>query len=113
MQRRWEPAGLQNRSPAARFDKEELFVKVDPVRHAQAAVEIHQIDAAAQQHVLAVVDHFGGVDVARNADKKWRGRPGIPGPRKDQLEIPIAPSAAAEARPAKPPPITITDGMQN
>ena len=59
VQWRRKPAGLQDRSSAARLDKEELLVKLDPIRHAQAAVEIHQIDAAAQQHVLAVVDHFG------------------------------------------------------
>src|SRR5208282_4661102 len=59
VQRGWEPAGLQNRSSATGFDKEKLPVKLDSVRHAQAAVEIHQIDAAAQQYMLAVVDHFG------------------------------------------------------
>ncbi len=111
VQWRRQPSGLQNRSSAAGFDKEKLLVKLDPIRHAQAAVEIHQIDAAAQQDVLAVVDDFGCC--RREPDKKWRGHPGIHGPQKDQLEIRIGPARQPTARPAKPPPITITDGMRN
>ena len=84
------PPACKHRSPAARLHKEELLVKLDPVRHAQAAVEIHQIDAAAQQHVLAVVDHFRRC--RPEPDKKWRGRPGIPVPQKDRLGIPIGPA---------------------
>ena len=46
------PAGL---------DEVELAIEADAVPHAQPRVEIQQIDATAQQHVLAVVDQFGTV----------------------------------------------------
>ncbi len=59
VQRRGQSAGFQDRRSAARLDEVKPLVKLNPVRDAQAPVKIHQIDAAAQQHVLAIVDDFG------------------------------------------------------
>ena len=59
MQRRGQPAALAaRRNPPARLDEVKLAIKPDPVPHAQPPVKIQQVDAAAQQNVLAVVDHF-------------------------------------------------------
>src|SRR5260370_9651622 len=61
MKRRTQPAGSQYRRPSARLDEVELFVEMDPVGDVQALIEIHDIDAAAQQQVLALIDDFGAV----------------------------------------------------
>src|SRR5580693_3355445 len=54
-----KPSRRQHRSPAARFDEIKLLVKMDSVYDVQASVEIHDVDAAAQDEMLAVVDHLG------------------------------------------------------
>ena len=78
MRGRGKHAALEDGSAPAGFDEEELAMKADFVLHAQPPVEIEQIDAAAQQHVLAVVDHFTrplpptGHDVARPPRKGAR-----------------------------------------
>ena len=59
MQRRWQSPTAQNGDAAAGLDEIELAVKLDAVPHAQAYVKIQQVDAAAQQHVLAIVDGLG------------------------------------------------------
>ncbi len=51
-------SGAQSTHAAAGFDEENFAVKRDIVLDAQATVEIHQVDAAAEQDVLAVVDGF-------------------------------------------------------
>ena len=51
------PARRVLRAPAG-LDEEEFAMKGDVVRDAQAPIEIDQVDAAAQQDVLAVVDGF-------------------------------------------------------
>ncbi len=58
VQRRGQPAGAQCRDPAPGLDEVKLLVEFDPVGHAQPAVKVHQVDAASQQHMLAIVDHF-------------------------------------------------------
>ena len=45
------------RAPSG-LDEEEFPVEFDPIHYSQAPVEIQQIDAAAQQHMLAIVDGF-------------------------------------------------------
>ncbi len=42
----------------ARFDKKEFFVEADLVAYAETSIEVEQIDAAAQEHVLAVIHHL-------------------------------------------------------
>ena len=65
----------------------------DLVAHAQALVEIEQVDAAAQQHVLAVVDHFGILVGGR--DGKGCGASAEEGPRLRQFHME---SRAAQSR---------------
>src|SRR5579871_554178 len=58
MERRRQLAAPQNRNAAVRFDEIELAIEPDPVADTQPPVEIEQVDAAAKQNVLAVVDGF-------------------------------------------------------
>src|SRR5258708_1236897 len=53
-----EDASLQDGGPPAWLDEVELAMKTDLAVDTQAPVEIHQIDATAQEDVLAVVDDF-------------------------------------------------------
>ena len=107
---------LQNRSSATGLDKEKLFVKLDPVRHAQAAVEIHQIDTATQQHMLAVVDHFGSACGA-GSFARYRIRSGAAAKESSGLKDVYLKSGLAQrggsGEAGQPPPITITDDMRN
>ena len=96
---------------AARLDEVEFAGKTHPVAHAQPAVEIEQIHAAAQQHVLAVVDHLGILVGRRHRDRTSRGRPEIRALRRDRPSNPASPSAAAAASPASPPPTTMALGI--
>ena len=61
MQRGRQRAAAQRGDASAGLDEVELAIEADTVPHAQPRVEIQQIDATAQQHVLAVVDQDGGV----------------------------------------------------
>jgi hypothetical protein len=61
---------------------------MDPIGYAQAAVEIHQIDAAAQQDMLAVVYHFG--IVARNGIGGSSAAQESPGLKKINLKSGLA-----------------------
>ena len=94
VQRRGKPSGLQHRSSAAGLNKEKLLVKMDPIRHAQAPVEIHQIDAAAQQDMLAVVDYFRRIvrmrSVAWNRIRSGAAAQESPGLKKINLESGLA-----------------------
>jgi hypothetical protein len=53
---RREYSGLEKAAAAAGLDEDELFVELDLVFDAEAFVEVEQVDAAAQQDVLTVVD---------------------------------------------------------
>src|SRR3954469_9544977 len=59
MRRSTEHTRAEYAAPAPRFYKVELAGKSDVLRHSQPPVEIQQVDAAAQQNMLAVVDEFG------------------------------------------------------
>ena len=59
MEGRGQAAALEHGDPAARFNEVELAKEADALADAQPLVEIQQVYAAAQQHVLAVVDGFG------------------------------------------------------
>ena len=65
---KWNGAGrrprLQHGDAAAGFDEVELAIEADALADAEPLVEIQQIDAAAQQHVLAVVDGLGDLFAA-------------------------------------------------
>ena len=65
MKRRGQAAAAQDGEPAAGLEKVEFAIELDAVAHAQALVEIEQVDAAAQQDVLAVIDGLG--DLVRDA----------------------------------------------
>ena len=49
-----------HRSAPARLEKRQAIVPADLVRDSEALVELDEIGAAAEQHVLAVVDDFAG-----------------------------------------------------
>ena len=93
MQRRRQRAAAQRGDASARLHEIELAVPADFVGHAQPLVEIEQIDAAAQQHVLAVVDHLGILIGGR--DRKGGGASAQKGPRLRQFD---AKSRAAQGR---------------
>ncbi len=59
MRRGGKHAALEDGSAAAGFDEMEFAMEADFVFDAETAIEVEQIDAAAQQDVLAVVDHLG------------------------------------------------------
>ena len=56
MKRSRQEAAAHRRDPAAGFNPIELAIKMNAIFDAQPLVEIDQVRAAAQQHVLAVVD---------------------------------------------------------
>ena len=51
----------QSRDAAAGLDEVKLAIKANAVAHAQPRIKIQQVDATAQQDVLAVVDQDGRV----------------------------------------------------
>src|SRR4051812_3251313 len=59
MKRRGEAAPVEDRHASSGLDKVELAIELDAVADAQPVVEIEQVDAAAQQDVLAVVNDLG------------------------------------------------------
>src|SRR5262244_312489 len=63
MQGRRQPATPKDAELAARLDKVELAVEANPLPHPEPLVKIQQVDAAAQQHVLAIVDRLAAVRV--------------------------------------------------
>jgi len=74
MKWRWQRSGFQRRYAAARLDEVELAMPRDFVIDAKTPVEVHQVDAAAQQDVLAIVDRFAGGFIRRGASAKGRPR---------------------------------------
>ena len=79
-------------------------VEADQVSRADAAIEVEQVGAAAQQHVLAVVQFFAGLRVFE------RPRPAAERPAgfEQRDGAPADSSATAAAMPASPPPTTTT-----
>ena len=59
MQRRWQVATPRRGDASAGLKKIVLAVKANVLIDAQPPVKIEQVHAAAQQHVLAIVDHIG------------------------------------------------------
>ena len=55
---RRQNTSLEPGSAPTRLQEVELLLKADPGVHSEPPVEIQEIDAAAQQYVLAVVDRF-------------------------------------------------------
>src|SRR6202042_1688120 len=58
MERRRQKRGLEDAPPSARLQESKAIEPADRIADAQTAIEIDEVDAVAQQHVLAVVDHF-------------------------------------------------------
>jgi hypothetical protein len=50
---------------AAGFDEDELAVEGDVVGYAQALIEVEEVDAAAEEDMLAVVDNLASGFVGR------------------------------------------------
>ncbi len=69
MQRCGQRTSAQRGDAAARLDEVKLVIEANAVPHPQPAVEIQQIDATAQQHMLAIVDEEGIV-VGRSERKR-------------------------------------------
>src|SRR5438094_10357280 len=57
-------SGTQHATPATRLDKHKFPMEGDFVRDTQTLIEIEQVDATAQQNVLAVVDCLGTLRAA-------------------------------------------------
>ena len=72
---------------------------------AETAIEVDEIGAAAQQHVLAVIDYFAGARqfVRRSAATEI----GTPLEEFDAIAC-VGQSALAADKPASPPPMTAT-----
>ena len=88
--------------------KQNSRIEADLVLDAQPPVKIEQIDAAAQQHVLAVVDHLG----VFAADRPGSGAAAEEAAGFVKIDFKSGTArAAVAARPASPPPITATRGM--
>ena len=60
MKRRGQRARLQHRRLAAGQDEGDLVVPANLLLDAEPAVEVDEVGAAAQQHMLAVVDNLAG-----------------------------------------------------
>ncbi len=79
---RRQHATAEHTAASARFDERELTRERNILLDAQAAIKIEQVDAAAQQDMLAVVDELGLFAVA---DFIGSGTPAQEGPRFQQL----------------------------
>ena len=86
MEGRGQPAAAQNGDAAAGLEEIELAIELDAVAHAQPLVEIQQVDAAAQQDVLAVVDGLGFL-AGRGGKRIRRGAPAQERPRFEQVHF--------------------------
>ena len=60
MKGRGQKGRLENAPPSARLDEGQAIEPADGIADAQAAVKIDEVDAVAQQHMLAVIDHLAG-----------------------------------------------------
>jgi hypothetical protein len=89
----------QHRDPPAGLDEVELAIEADAVADAQPLVEIQQVDAAAQQHVLAVVDGLGDLFAARR-NRVGRGAAAQIRARLVQIHLP---TVAAQGRRRRQP----------
>src|SRR3569833_1215904 len=58
MKRSWNGRRIQGGATPARLDERELLVPLDLVLNTEALVEVDQVRAATEQHVLAVVHDF-------------------------------------------------------
>ena len=77
MKRCGQQTALHDGSAAAGFDPIKLTIEIDPVCHAEPPIEVDQVRAAAQKHVLAVVDGgrfvIGGVERIRSGAAAQKG----------------------------------------
>ena len=59
--KRWrQRSRLQRRGASSGKNERDLVVPANLLFHAETAIELDQVGAAAQQHVLAVVHNFSG-----------------------------------------------------
>ncbi len=94
-----KPRRPQLRTPPARLDHRHLAGPVNLVRNADAPIEAHQIGAAAEQHMLAVVDHLAH---ARMQIRRWPVRPGSRAAQRVARANPASARAQAALIPATP-----------
>src|SRR5262249_25166097 len=72
MHRSRQSSPLYRASPPTRLDETKLRVKPYILRDPQPPVEVHQVDAAAQKYMLAVVDDLrSGFIGGRPAPQEW------------------------------------------
>ena len=76
MQRSRQEGRSDDRGAPARLQKGQPVIPANLFFHANVPVELQQIGAAAQQHMLAVVDDFAGAGmlVGRRSAAKERAR---------------------------------------
>src|ERR1700722_1694294 len=74
VQRGGQRRSMHDAGAAAGFDKSHVFVPADFIFDADAAVELHQVGADAEENVLAIVDDFAGAGmfVGRSASAEIR-----------------------------------------
>ncbi len=60
MQRRGKKRGPNDRGAPARLQKGQPVIPANFLLHADVPVKLHEVGAAAEQHVLAVVHHLAG-----------------------------------------------------
>src|SRR5579872_941073 len=72
-QLRW----LDHREAPARLKKSQLVVPANLALDAQPFVELNQVDAAAEQHVLAVVHHFASAGMLIRGSASAKIRPAL------------------------------------
>src|SRR5258708_22405771 len=60
MQRSGERRRRDHRSASSRLQESQLLIPANFVLHSRAPVEIEQVGAAAEQHMLAIVDNLAG-----------------------------------------------------
>src|SRR5260370_3587885 len=60
MQRSWERRRCNHGSTSSRLEEGQLLIPANFVLHSRAPVEIEQVGAAAEQHMLAIVDNLAG-----------------------------------------------------
>src|SRR5262249_38632605 len=86
MQRRRQPSALEYGNPAARFEEIELAIETNPLADSKPLVEVEQVHATAQNHMLAIVDDFGDFAIAA-AGRIGRRASAQEGTRFEQLDF--------------------------
>src|SRR5215510_5919754 len=60
MKRRWKNRGMDSAGASTRLDENQFLEPLNLIADAKLLVEVDQVGAAAEQHMLAVVHYFAG-----------------------------------------------------